>query len=180
MEEKQEDRSKQAHIKHTKDKVFNIVLRRTKGKNCQQFVQCDPCCHTLQQPQKWVGVGVLSSIWPQDLIYTTTELRTQTLLGMDLEPSDRFWTYIQYIETGARREEEGIGEVGKKDLFFVSEKLSGWPPFCQWVVCYVQKSFLPPNSFYTGGKNRPEGWIRHEAKLLAARRTTQCANQDCF
>lgn len=117
MEEKQEDRSKQAHIKHTKDKVFNIVLRRTKGKNCQQFVQCDPCCHTLQQPQKWVGVGVLSSIWPQDLIYTTTELRTQTLLGMDLEPSDRFWTYIQYIETGARREEEGIGEVGKKDLF---------------------------------------------------------------
>lgn len=41
----------------TKDKVFNIVLRRTKGKNCQQFVQCDPCCHTLQTASKVSGSG---------------------------------------------------------------------------------------------------------------------------
>ena len=69
MEEKQEDRSKQAHIKHTKDKGSNIVLRRTKGKKAASSVySVIPVVTLCKQPQKWVGVGVgvLGEIWPQD------------------------------------------------------------------------------------------------------------------
>ena len=113
MEEKQEDRSKQAHIKHTKDKGSNIVLRRTKGKKlpavCTVWSLLSHFANSLKSEWEWEWeCSARSGL--KIFIHTTTELSTQTLLGMDLEPSDRFWTYIQYIDTGVRREEKGRGE----------------------------------------------------------------------
>lgn len=119
MEEKQEDRSKQAHIKHTdKGQSIQHCIKEDKREElpavCTVWSLLSHFANSLKSEWEW-ECSARSGL--KIFIYTTTELRTQTLLGMDLEPSDRFWTYIQYIETGARREEEGRGEVGKKDLF---------------------------------------------------------------